>query len=136
MARLKKYSPGTDKRGFYIDGGRWTLQTTFRSNRFFRDSIKYHPDNQVPKTVTKTLIYLGEVDTEGRKSRDQMLEWFPHLDPGYCDMDSDAVAELRAFCEEILERGALEKAEFEEFNEFLRKETPLEPFTWSGDYAP
>jgi hypothetical protein len=50
-AYLKKYSPSTTKRGFYIDGPNWTLQTTSNADRFFRQSTRYHDDTQLPLTV-------------------------------------------------------------------------------------
>lgn len=135
MAYLKKYAASTRKDGFYIDGPSWTLQTTVWADSYFRDS-NYFDDSQLPRTVVKTLVYLGEAQTEGRKSKEDMLDWFPTLNPEYCDMGADEKEALRNFVDERLQKSGLNRSEFEEFVRFLERETPIDGFEWSKKYAP
>jgi hypothetical protein len=124
-AYLKRYSPSTDKRGFYIDGPNWTLQTSHRADRFFRQSTSYHDDTELPLTIVKTLIHLGEAETGDRTSKDEILSWFPQLRPEYCDMDQRQISELEDLITDCLQSTELSDADAKEFNRFLLSETPV-----------
>lgn len=126
-AYLKKYSPRTDKHGFYIDGPNWTLQTSPKLDRFFRQSTFYHDDTELPLTVVKTIVYLGEAETGDRDRKAELLDWFPVLNPAYCDMDRSQLAELRDFITKSLETDGLDEDDFRDFNDFLRHQTPIDP---------
>jgi len=123
-AYLKKYSVSTDKSGFYIDGPNWTLQTTHEADRFFRQSTHYRNDTQLPLTVVKALVHLGEAKTGGRERKSEILGWFPQLNPDFCDMSQDQLADLQDFIASI---AGSEESNSSEFNDFLRLETPLTP---------
>jgi hypothetical protein len=43
-------------------------------------------------------------------------------------MDSKQLKELRTFASDRVDDGALGKKELADFNEFLRDQTPLDPF--------
>jgi hypothetical protein len=126
-AYLNKYSPSTTKRGFYIDGPNWTLQTTSKADRFFRQSTRYHDDTQLPLTVVKTLVHLGEAKTGDRTQKEEILSWLPKLSPRYCDMDSNQLNELQTFIEESLEDSRSVESESSVLISFLRDETPIDP---------
>jgi len=125
-AYLKKYSPHTDKNGFYIDGPDWTLQTSFKTDRYFRQSTSYYDDTELPLTIVKTLIHLGEAETGDRTSKDEILSWFPHLNPDYCDMSQEQITELEELIADCLESTELRDSDKEEFIRFLRTETPID----------
>lgn len=126
-AYLKKYSGGTDKNGFYIDGPNWTLQTSFRADRFFRQSVHYHDDTQLPLTVVKTLVHLEEAETGGRKSKEEILDWFPRLSPKYCDMSEEQLNELEEFIAEEVASQTSSESSPNELDNFLRNQTPIDP---------
>ncbi len=134
-AYMKKYSPGTDKRGFYIDGPNWTLQTSTKADRLLRQGTRYHDDTELPLTVVKALVHLGEAETEGRESKEKILDWFPNLNPEYCDMTQKQLNNLREFIEKSLKAGGLPKHEFWDFNDFLQYETPIDPLQWDDSYS-
>lgn len=136
MPYLKKYSLSSSKRGFYIDGASWTLQTTPATNRFFRQSVHYHDDTELPMTIPKALVHLGEAKTEARHTKAEMLDWFPRLRPSYCDMSDKEVREFRRFIKKRLEQSGLYESQFEDLNSFLEQETPISSFTWTEDYGP
>lgn len=126
-AYLKKYSPSTDKRGFYIDGPSWTLQTSSRADRFFRQSSNYCDGSRLPLTVVKTLIHFGEAETGDRTSKEEILRWFPGLKPEYCDMNKSQLDELQELITDCLEANELNENESEEFRHFLQQQTPIDP---------
>ena len=122
-AYLKKYAPSSTKSGFYIDGPNWTLQTSHSADRFFRQSNQYHDDMQLPLTVVKTMVHLGEAKTGGRTPKAEMLDWFPYLNPDFCDMSSDQINELTEFVIECVDDD--QKQVTSDLMEFLRIQTPL-----------
>lgn len=122
-AYLKKYAPSSTKSGFYIDGPSWTLQTSHSADQFFRQSNQYHDDMQLPLTVVKTMVHLGEIKTGGRTPKAEMLDWFPYLNPDYCDMRADQINELTKFVNKCVDDD--QKQSNSKLMEFLRKETPL-----------
>lgn len=126
-AYLKKYSPSTNKNGFYIDGPNWTLQTSHKVDRYFRQSTSFHDDTDLPLTVVKTLIHLGELETGDRTSKDEILSWFPHLNPDYCEMSQKQINELEDLIANCLESTELNSSAAAEFKGFLRTETPVDP---------
>jgi len=123
-AYLKKYSPTSNKTGFYIDGPSWTLQTSHRADRFFRQSSQYHDDMELPITVVKTMVHLGEAKTGGRTPKDEMLDWFPYLNPDYCDMSSDQINGLMQFVIDCANNNQTQAES--NLMEFLRHQTPLQ----------
>lgn len=126
-AYLKEYSRTTQKDGFYIDGPNWTLQTSFRADRFFRQSSYYNDDTRLPLTVVKTLVHLGEAKTGGHEPKEEILDWFPRLNPRYCNMDRKEIDELTGFIEERLDSKNFNQEGFSKLDKFLRNQTPLDP---------
>lgn len=114
----------SDKRGFYIDGPNWTLQTSAVADRFFRQSNQYHDDTQLPLTVVKTMVHLEEADTGGRKRKAEILDWFPYLNPDYCDMSSEQLNALMQFVIDCVNDNQAQTNS--DLMEFLRNETPIE----------
>lgn len=123
-AYLKKYSISSSKRGFYIDGPSWTLQTSNTADRFLRQSNQYHDDMQLPLTVVKTMVHLGEAKTGGRKRKAEMLEWFPYLNPDYCDMSSEQLNNLTEFVIDCADEDQIQADS--DLMEFLRNQTPVQ----------
>lgn len=123
-AYLKKYSMSTDKRGFYIDGPSWTLQTSNAADRFFRQSTQYHDDTQLPLTVVKTMVHLEETNTGGRKRKAEILDWFPYLNPDYCDMSSEQLNDLMQFVIDCADDDQAQAGS--DLMEFLSNETPIQ----------
>lgn len=123
-AYLKKYSISSNKRGFYIDGPNWTLQASNTADRFFRQSNQYHDDMQLPLTVVKTMVHLGEAKTGGRKRKAEMLEWFPYLNPDYCDMSSEQLNDLMEFVIDCADEDQIQADS--DLMEFLRNQTPVQ----------
>lgn len=124
-AYLKKYSSRTNKKGFYIDGPNWTLQTSHKADVFFRQSMSYHDDTELPLTTVKSLIHLGEAETGDRTPKDEILGWFPQLNPEYCDMSQNQISELEDLITDRLRSNELSDADMTEFNRFRINETPL-----------
>jgi hypothetical protein len=134
MPRLCRHDPAGRRRGFEIDVGGWRLQTTPRADRFFRISRHYRDDAAVPVLVTRTLVHLGEAKPDEPTPKTELLSRFARLNPGVCGMHGAALAELRQFAERCLEDVGLPPGDLAALDEFLREQTPLEPFGQSEAY--
>jgi len=128
MPRLRRHDPAGRRRGFEIDCGGWRLQTTPRADRFFRISRHYRDGASVPVLVARTFVHLGEAKPDQPTPKAEVLDRFPRLNPGFCEMHAAALAELRRFAERCLEDVGLPPGDLAAFDEFLREQTPLEPF--------
>jgi uncharacterized protein YjiS (DUF1127 family) len=128
MARLRRHDPAGRRRGFALDGDGWTLRTTPRAARLFRVSRHYRDGARVPPLVVRTLVHLGEATPPEPTPKAEVVERFPRLNPGRCEVSDAALAELRTFAERRLRDVGLSPADLAAFNEFLREQTPLAPF--------
>jgi hypothetical protein len=128
MARLRRHDPAGRRRGFALDCGDWTLRTTPRADRLFRVSRHYRDGARVPTLVVRTLVHLGEATPEDPTPKAEVTARFPRLNPGRCEVDDAALAELRTFAERRLRDAGLSPGDLAALNEFLREQTPLAPF--------
>jgi hypothetical protein len=133
MARLKRHPPDDPRRGFYLVADGRRLHTTPRADRLFRVSRHYEVDGRVPTLVVRTLVHLGEAKAPGMTPKGTVLDRFPRLNPGRCPLPEVARSELRTFVGRRLRDAGLPPAELAALNEFLREQTPLDPFE-GADY--
>ncbi len=84
--------------------------------------------------VARTLVHLGEATPDEPTPKVEVLDRFPRLDPGSCEMHAAALAELRQFAERRLEDVGLPPGGLAAFDEFLREQTPMDPFGQDETY--
>ena len=78
--------------------------------------------------LVRTLVHLREAKPDEPTPETEVLSRFPRLDPGVCGTHGAALAELRRFAARRLEDVGLSPDDLAAFDEFLREQTPPEPF--------